>query len=317
MLPPPELPEEFYEVTEEDSLAYARTLRAETMKLNRSAALANHPPTALPLDPAHAHASVAALAHEAHLKKVAHLPDGGAPVPRCEHAHEGANSPAGHKHNEPLLDSHRLPAAPSRSARRKRACHATLLRVRLPNHLYVEGLFRADETPAQLYAWMDSLLLPAGAAAAASTEPAAGGAAQAASVTLSLNDGDAAAPATPSRDYYLYITPPRQVLSRSSRLTFAQLGLLPMALVHFGLSGENVQSHAAGAFVVAPDTEEERARKEANPAVGMLRPEIAAKTQRIEPPPPQPQPAPTEAADKPEEEEKKSEAADATMQDKA
>jgi hypothetical protein len=306
MLPPPELPDEFYDVTEEDSLLYARALRAEVTRLDRSAALEKNPPTALPLDAAHAHASVAALAHEAHLKRVAHLPHDSAPVPHTDSPTARGAADGGHK--EKLLDSSRLPPAPSRSARRKRACRATLLRVRLPNHLYVEGLFRTEETPKELYAWLDSLLV-GGSSSDASSAASAAPASAAASSTP--------APAAVRPDYYLYITPPRQVLSRSSRLTFAQLGLLPLALVHFGLPEQHDQAKGEGAFTVLPDTPEETARKvAANPAVGLLRPDIAARVQRIEPPPPMPKPVVEAAKDEGQPEKKEEGEGEAESGDK-
>jgi hypothetical protein len=316
MLPPPELPDEFYDVTEEDSLLYARALRAEVVKLDRSAALEKNPPTALPLDAAHAHASVAALAHEAHLKRVAHVPHDSAPVPHTDSPTARGAADGGHK--EKLLDSSRLPPAPSRSARRKRACRATLLRVRLPNHLYVEGLFRTEETPKELYAWLDSLLV--GGSSSNTSSAAASPSAVPAPSSPSSNAADSApSAATPAvrPDYYLYITPPRQVLSRSSRLTFAQLGLLPLALVHFGLPEQHDQAKGEGAFTVLPDTPEETARKLANPAVGLLRPDIAARVQRIEPPPPPPtKPNPVDEAAKDEEEAEKKEEGEAECGDK-
>jgi hypothetical protein len=254
MLPAPELPDEFYEVTDEDSLAYARALRLEADRARASFGLL---PTDLPLDTSGT-ASAAAL-HRASVvanAALSHMSPSDAPVV----------GPGG------LMDSGRLPPVPQkkRSSRRRRACHATMIRVRLPDHLYVEGLFKADETPADLYRWLDSLLLPVAPAAA------------------SAEGGAAAAPSPSSKhpDYYLYITPPRQQLGRHSRLTFAQLGLLPAALVHYGTSGQAQVQQGVGAFAVERDTPEQiAAAREANPARGLLREEWAERVKKILPPP--------------------------------
>lgn len=178
------------------------------------------------------------------------------------------------------MDSARLPPVPRRRPRR-RACHATMIRVRLPNHLYVEGLFKAEETPADLHRWLDTLLLP-DAPAAVATATAAAEPADSAAAT-----GAAAAASSSSKhpDYYLYISPPRQQLSRHSRLTFAQLGLLPAALVHFGRGAQAQQAQGAGQFAVEPDTPEQIAAREANPAHGLLRDEWTARVRKILPPP--------------------------------
>ena len=180
-----------------------------------------------------------------------------------------------------LMDSARLPPVPRRRPRR-RACHATMIRVRLPNHLYVEGLFKAEETPADLHRWLDTLLLPdaptAAATATAAAEPAESAAATGAAAAT------AASSASKHPDYYLYISPPRQQLSRHSRLTFAQLGLLPAALVHFGRGVQAQQAQGAGQFAVEPDTPEQIAAREANPAHGLLRDEWAARVRKILPP---------------------------------
>jgi hypothetical protein len=212
-------------------------------------------------------------------------------------------------HKEKLLDSSRLPPAPSRSARRKRACRATLLRVRLPNHLYVEGLFRTEETPKELYAWLDSVLVGGLSSDASSSAAASASAAPVPPSANVISAIPAAASSTPAPaavrpDFYLYITSLRQVLSRSSRLTFAQLGVLPLALVHFGLPEQHDQAKGEGAFTVLPDTPEEAARKLANPTVGLLRPDIAARVQRIEPPPPPPKPMVEAAKDEGQAEKK-------------
>jgi hypothetical protein len=167
-----------------------------------------------------------------------------------------------------------------------------LLRVRLPNHLYVEGLFRTEETPKELYAWLDSLLVgglssdASSSAASASAAPASAASSQSSPSSNAADSASSAATPAVRPDYYLYITPPRQVLSRSSRLTFAQLGVLPLAVVHFGLPEQHDQAKGEGSFTVLPDTPEETARKLANPAVELLRAEIDARVQHIEPPPP-------------------------------
>lgn len=269
MLAAPELPEEFYEVTDEDSLAYARALRLEAGRARAAGGLA---PTELPLGSGHASAAAlhrtAVVAHTA----LSHMEPSDLPGAAA------AAAPGG------LLDSARLPPVAKRRPRR-RACHATLIRVRLPGHLYAEGLFRADETPADLYRWLDALLLPDATTAAtpAAAQPAA--AEGAALPPADSSAGAAAASASKHPDYYLYISPPRQQLSRHSRLTFAQLGLLPAALVHFGRGAQAQQAQGAGSFAVEPDTPEQVAARERNPAQGLLRDEWLGRVRKIVPPP--------------------------------
>lgn len=219
MLKAPELPDEFYEVTEEDALEYAKSIRREAL---RSGALraGDKMPTDLPLN---------------------------------EEKSGAASS------SSPLLDSSRLPAVPPshsrRVARAKRKCKATLLRIRLPNHLYAEGLFKTDETPADVYHWLDSLLL--------SEEG------------VKLKD-----------KYYLYITPPRQQLSRTSKLTLMQLGLIPQALVHYGEPTQRNMTQGVGAFVLPEESKEEKEQKERVPGSGLLKPEWLERVQHVLPPTP-------------------------------
>jgi hypothetical protein len=123
-----------------------------------------------------------------------------------------------------------------------------LLHVRLPNHLYV------DETSKEPYAWLDSLLVGGSSSDTSSFYCLCLCCAGASLRHCRWRHPAAASSGAVRPDYYLYLTPPRQVLSRSSRLTFAQLGLLPLALVHFGLPEQHDQAKGEGAFTVLPDT---------------------------------------------------------------
>jgi hypothetical protein len=232
ILRPPELPEEFYEVTEEDSRTYARGIRMEAAKFARGASREQAMDTALDV-PA----------------------DEGPPnTPFAKRDAAASSTPT----RSGLLDSSRLPALPSaqdrRNARIKRKCRASLLRVRLPNHLYVEALFKLEETPKELYRFLDTLL-----------------------------DEEMRT----KHSYYLYLTPPRQIMSRNSHLTFAQLGLYPQALVHLGSEVGREQAHASGAFTVAADTAEEITARE-QPGRGVLKPALWSAIVQVRPPTPTP-----------------------------
>ena len=205
LVPPPELPDEFYEVTEEDSRTYARSIQREANRA-RAAAMAAGRSVAAAVGP-----TIEEITGNEPAAAV--LPDLQGPL-NPAFAPRAAATAASSRSPEPLLDSARLP--PVRRSKRRRP-RLALLRVRLPDHLYVEGVFRSEETPRDLYSWLDGLLDPACTADAASR-------------------------------YYLYVTPPRQQLSRTSKLTFAQLGLLPAAIVHYGTDARREQGHAPGAL---------------------------------------------------------------------
>jgi len=230
VIPPPHLPDEFYEVTEDDSAVYARSIRKEAAQARKDMGGSN------------------TAAKQGALPQIEESP------PAANQATAASSASAS---SAAASSSTVTPPSSTTRRTRRRTVRATLLRIRLPQHLYIEGLFRPDETAKDVYEWMDTLLLP------------------------SIATAD---------NYYLYITPPRQQLSRTSPLSLQQLGLLPQAIVHYGSESGRNQQHAVGDSLTIASTAAAQAAAVASavaengqPGQGLLRAELLDRIQRFKP----------------------------------